>query len=71
VFDQRFTNTLLLAAFLIVVLPASSGAQTRYYYTQIGPTFGIVDDSFKGDYEDMVGIKGIGILTGLFSSADK
>jgi len=23
---------------------------------QIGPTLGIVDDSFKGDYEDMVGV---------------
>jgi opacity protein-like surface antigen len=56
VFDQRFTNTLLLAALLIVVLPASSWARPLYYYAQIGPTFGIVDDSFKGDYEDMVGV---------------
>jgi hypothetical protein len=56
VFDQRFTTLLLAAALLIVVLPASSWAQTRYYYAQIGPTFGIVDDSFKGDYEDTVGV---------------
>ena len=55
-FDQRFTTLLLAAALLIVVLPASSWAQTRYYYAQIGPTFGIVDDSFKGDYEDTVGV---------------
>lgn len=55
---------LLAAAMLAVVslAPIAATAQDdagiKYIYVQIGPTFGIVDDSFEGDYEDTVGLNG-------------
>lgn len=52
----------LALAFVLVAVThvghAEGDLETRYYYVQLGPTFGIVDDSFKGDYEDTIGLNG-------------